>query len=99
MIRMPFSSQLAHFQSASFPLLELPFVGEGRHPKSLIGKNFCAYLVDLRNSSTPFKGTRKTLIDVFLDGYNSARYGTGVSVFCPNQSVEWELSRVHVLAY
>lgn len=56
---------------------EIPFAAEGRHPKSLIGKNFQAYLVDLRNSSTPFKGIRKTLIDTLLDGYDSARYGTG----------------------
>ncbi|XP_020666447.3 protein C1orf43 homolog isoform X2 [Pogona vitticeps] len=56
---------------------EIPFVSEGRHPKSLIGKNFRSYLVDLRNSSTPFKGTRKSLIDTLLDGYDNARYGTG----------------------
>ncbi|XP_044304715.1 protein C1orf43 homolog isoform X2 [Varanus komodoensis] len=56
---------------------DIPFSAEGRHPKSLIGKNFRAYLVDLRNSSTPFKGIRKTLIDTLLDGYDNARYGTG----------------------
>ncbi|XP_053134106.1 protein C1orf43 homolog isoform X2 [Hemicordylus capensis] len=57
---------------------EIPFTSEGRHPKSLIGKNFRAYLLDLRNSSTPFRGNRKTLIDTLLDGYDRARYGTGV---------------------
>ncbi|KFV79077.1 Uncharacterized protein C1orf43, partial [Struthio camelus australis] len=57
---------------------EIPFHAEGRYPKSLIGKNFCAYLLELRNSSTSFKGIRKTLIDTLLDGYESARYGTGV---------------------
>ncbi|KAL8184553.1 UNVERIFIED_CONTAM: hypothetical protein K2H54_020218, partial [Gekko kuhli] len=56
---------------------EIPFSAEGRHPRSSIGKNFRAYLLDLRNSSTPFKGVRKTLIDALLDGYDSARYGTG----------------------
>ncbi|KFQ41927.1 PREDICTED: uncharacterized protein C1orf43 homolog, partial [Nestor notabilis] len=57
---------------------EIPFYAEGRYPKSLIGKNFCAYLLELRNSSTSFKGIRKALIDTLLDGYESARYGTGV---------------------
>ncbi|KAJ7307309.1 hypothetical protein JRQ81_009316 [Phrynocephalus forsythii] len=56
---------------------EIPFISEGRHPKSLIGKNFRSYLVDLRNASTPFKGIRKSLIDTLLDGYDNARYGTG----------------------
>lgn len=58
---------------------EIPFHTEVRYPKSLIGKNFCAYLLELRNSSTSFKGIRKALIDTLLDGYESARYGTGVS--------------------
>ncbi|XP_041253265.1 protein C1orf43 homolog isoform X1 [Onychostruthus taczanowskii] len=57
---------------------EIPFQVEARYPKSLIGKNFCAYLLELRNSSTSFKGIRKALIDTLLDGYESARYGTGV---------------------
>lgn len=58
---------------------EIPFQAEVRYPKSLIGKNFCAYLLELRNSSSSFKGIRKALIDTLLDGYESARYGTGVS--------------------
>lgn len=57
---------------------ELPFLDAGKHPRSLIGKNFRSYLVELRNSSTPFKGVRKSLIDTLLDGYEAARYGTGV---------------------
>uniref|UniRef100_A0A8C3DE83 Uncharacterized protein n=1 Tax=Corvus moneduloides TaxID=1196302 RepID=A0A8C3DE83_CORMO len=56
---------------------EIPFQAEGRYPKSLIGKNFCAYLLELRNSSTSFKGIRKALIDTLLDGYESARYAPG----------------------
>uniref|UniRef100_A0A803SLQ7 Uncharacterized protein n=1 Tax=Anolis carolinensis TaxID=28377 RepID=A0A803SLQ7_ANOCA len=56
---------------------EIPFSAEGRHPKSLIGKNFRSYLVDLRNASTPFKGVRKSLLDTLLDGYDCARCGTG----------------------
>lgn len=58
---------------------EIPFHAEGRHPCSLMGKNFRSYLLDLRNTSTPFKGVRKALIDTLLDGYETARYGTGVS--------------------
>nr|KAF6315834.1 hypothetical protein mPipKuh1_001755 [Pipistrellus kuhlii] len=57
---------------------EIPFHAEGRHPRSLMGKNFRSYLLDLRNTSTPFKGVRKPLIDTLLDGYETARYGTGV---------------------
>ncbi|XP_062048316.1 protein C1orf43 homolog isoform X2 [Lepus europaeus] len=57
---------------------EIPFRAEGRHPRSLMGKNFRSYLLDLRNTSTPFKGVRKALIDTLLEGYETARYGTGV---------------------
>ncbi|XP_027945971.1 uncharacterized protein C1orf43 homolog isoform X2 [Eumetopias jubatus] len=57
---------------------KIPFHAEGRHPRSLMGKNFRSYLLDLRNTSTPFKGVRKALIDTLLDGYETARYGTGV---------------------
>ena len=62
-----------------FIFSEIPFLAEGRHPRSLLGKNFRSYLLDLRNTSTPFKGVRKALIDTLLDGYETARYGTGVS--------------------
>ncbi|XP_064032010.1 protein C1orf43 homolog [Pogoniulus pusillus] len=57
---------------------EIPFQAEGRYPRSLVGKNFCAYLLELRNSSAGLKGLRKALLDALLDGYESARYGTGV---------------------
>ncbi|KAM9686947.1 protein C1orf43 homolog isoform 2-T2 [Trichechus inunguis] len=60
------------------PTGSIPFHAEGRHPRSLMGKNFRSYLLDLRNTSTPFKGVRKALIDTLLDGYETARYGTGV---------------------
>ncbi|XP_034954933.1 protein C1orf43 homolog [Zootoca vivipara] len=76
---------------------EIPFSSEGRHPRSLIGKNFRAYLVDLRNSSTPFKGVRKTLIDILLDGYESARYGTGTfgrTEFLKYQEALYELAAI-----
>ena len=51
---------------------------EVRHLHSLTGKNFRSYLLDLRNTSTPFKGVRKGLTNTLLDGYETARYGTAV---------------------
>ncbi|XP_074046410.1 protein C1orf43 homolog isoform X2 [Macrotis lagotis] len=57
---------------------EIPFHSEGWHPHSLMGKNFHSYLLNLRNTSTPFKGVHKALIDTLLDGYETAGYGTGV---------------------
>lgn len=70
-------SALPVIMPVGFP--DIPFYADGRYPKALIGKSFRAYLLELRNSSTPFKGIRKTLVDTLLDGYDSARYGTGVS--------------------
>ncbi|EDL20536.1 mCG112942 [Mus musculus] len=57
---------------------EIPFHAEGWHPCSFMGKNFHSDLLDLRNTSTLFKGVGKALIDTLLDGYETARYGTGV---------------------
>ncbi|KAM4664589.1 protein C1orf43 homolog [Discoglossus pictus] len=57
---------------------DIPFQDTGKHPRSLISKNFRSYLQELRNSSSPFKGIRKSLLDSLLDGYDFARYGTGV---------------------
>ncbi|XP_036600187.1 protein C1orf43 homolog [Trichosurus vulpecula] len=44
----------------------------GWHPCSLMGKNFCSYLLDLQNTSTPFKGVHYEGIDSLLDGYLTA---------------------------
>ncbi|XP_075049659.1 protein C1orf43 homolog isoform X2 [Mixophyes fleayi] len=57
---------------------DVPFQGNGKYPKSLVGKNFRAYLLEMRNAGSPFRGIRKTLLDTLLDRYDSARYGTGV---------------------
>uniref|UniRef100_A0A803J5M6 Chromosome 1 open reading frame 43 n=1 Tax=Xenopus tropicalis TaxID=8364 RepID=A0A803J5M6_XENTR len=57
---------------------DIPFQESKKHPKSLVGKNFRAFLLDLRNSSSPYKGISKSLIDSLLDGYDTARYGTGI---------------------
>uniref|UniRef100_A0A8C5YLU0 Uncharacterized protein n=1 Tax=Marmota marmota marmota TaxID=9994 RepID=A0A8C5YLU0_MARMA len=59
----------------TFHASEIPFHAEGRHPCSLMGKNFHSYLPDLQNTSTPFKGVRKAFIDTLLHGYETARYG------------------------
>uniref|UniRef100_A0A8C5Q9A4 Chromosome 1 open reading frame 43 n=1 Tax=Leptobrachium leishanense TaxID=445787 RepID=A0A8C5Q9A4_9ANUR len=58
---------------------DIPFQDNGKHPRTLVGKNFRSYLLELRNSSSPYRGIRKALIDSLLDGYDSARYGTGES--------------------
>ncbi|XP_025022989.1 uncharacterized protein C1orf43 homolog isoform X1 [Python bivittatus] len=77
---------------------EIPYSTEGRYPRSLIGKNFQAYLLDLRNSSTPLKGIRKSLIDNLLDGYDNARYGTGTFgkvEFLKYQEALYELATIN----
>ncbi|XP_038624954.1 protein C1orf43 homolog isoform X4 [Tachyglossus aculeatus] len=57
---------------------EIPFHHvDSRHPRSLVGTSFRSYLLELRTSATPFKGVRKALVDTLLDGYETARYGTG----------------------
>ncbi|EGW15108.1 Uncharacterized protein C1orf43-like [Cricetulus griseus] len=79
---------------------EIPFHAEGQHPCSLMGKNFRSYLLDLRNTSTPFKGVGKVLIDTLLDGYETARYGTGVfgqSEYLRYQEALSELATGHEL--
>lgn len=56
----------------------IPFREVCKNPKSLTGRNFRSFLLDLRNASSPFRGVQKNLIDTLLDGYESARHGTGV---------------------
>jgi hypothetical protein len=51
---------------------EIPFHAEG----SLMGKNFHSYLLNLWNTTTPFKGVHKALVDTLLDGYETAHLGT-----------------------
>ncbi|KAG8431077.1 hypothetical protein GDO86_019457 [Hymenochirus boettgeri] len=66
---------------------DIPFQDFGKHHKSLVGKNFRTFLLDLRNSGSPYKGIRKSLLDSLLEGYDSARYGTGVSVYIMSCSI------------
>uniref|UniRef100_A0A452ED18 Uncharacterized protein n=1 Tax=Capra hircus TaxID=9925 RepID=A0A452ED18_CAPHI len=59
--------------------------------------NFRSYLLDLRNTSTPFKGVRKGLTNTLLDGYETARYGTavfGLSEYLRYQEALSELATV-----
>ena len=73
------------------------FMPEVRHLHSLTGKNFRSYLLDLRNTSTPFKGVRKGLTNTLLDGYETARYGTavfGLSEYLRYQEALSELATV-----
>ncbi|XP_053465273.1 protein C1orf43-like [Nycticebus coucang] len=67
---------------------EIPFQADGRHPRSLIGKNFHFYLLDLQNTSTPFKGVLNALIDTLTDGYETACYGT--AVFGQNEYLRYQ---------
>ncbi|XP_041095024.1 protein C1orf43-like [Polyodon spathula] len=60
------------------PPAGIPFHEVWKNPKSLTGRNFRIFLLDLRNASSPFRGVQKNLIDTLLDGYESARHGTGV---------------------
>ncbi|XP_053560420.1 protein C1orf43 homolog [Bombina bombina] len=57
---------------------DIPFYDNGKKPGTLLSKNFRAYLLELRDASSPYKGVRKILLESLLDGYDAARYGTGV---------------------
>ncbi|KAM9293923.1 protein C1orf43 homolog [Gastrophryne carolinensis] len=57
---------------------DFPFQETCKYPKSLVGKNFRACLLEMRNGSSPYKGVRKPLLDALLDAYDSARCGTDV---------------------
>ncbi|XP_028648246.2 protein C1orf43 homolog isoform X1 [Erpetoichthys calabaricus] len=57
---------------------DIPFHDIGKNPKSLTGKTFKTFLLELSTSNSPFKGVRKNLIDTLLEGYDLARHGTGV---------------------
>lgn len=57
---------------------DIPFHESGKYPRSLIGKNFRSFLLEMKNSNTPLRGRCKNLIDILLDSYEAARHGTGV---------------------
>ncbi|XP_055731824.1 protein C1orf43 homolog isoform X1 [Salvelinus fontinalis] len=56
----------------------IPLQEMGRNPNAITGRSFRNWLLDLRNSHSLIKSSRSTLIDNLLEGYDSARHGTGV---------------------
>uniref|UniRef100_A0AAX7SLW0 CA043 n=1 Tax=Astatotilapia calliptera TaxID=8154 RepID=A0AAX7SLW0_ASTCA len=46
-------------------------------PSAFTGRSFRSWLVELRNSHSLIKSSRSALIDRLLEGYDSARHGTG----------------------
>uniref|UniRef100_A0A087XUS8 Chromosome 1 open reading frame 43 n=1 Tax=Poecilia formosa TaxID=48698 RepID=A0A087XUS8_POEFO len=46
-------------------------------PSAFTGRSFRNWLVELRNSHSLIKSSRSALIDRLLEGYDSARHGTG----------------------
>lgn len=50
----------------------------GQNPSAVTGRSFRNWLLELRNSHSLLK-SRTGLIDGVLEGYDSARHGTGVS--------------------
>lgn len=66
-----------HFCSLTtgIPLQEI-----SRSPSAFTGRNFRNWLLELRNSHSLIKSSRSALIDRLLEGYDSARHGTGVCV-------------------
>ncbi|KAG9469288.1 hypothetical protein GDO78_020898 [Eleutherodactylus coqui] len=57
---------------------DIPFQENNKFPKSSVGKNFQAYMLEMKNASSPYKGVRKTLLDTLTEGYDAARCGTGI---------------------
>ncbi|KAJ8383814.1 hypothetical protein AAFF_G00215010 [Aldrovandia affinis] len=53
---------------------DIPFQEMGGSPSAVTGRSFRCWLLELRNSHSLLK----TLIDGLLEGYDSARHGTGV---------------------
>ncbi|XP_062847954.1 protein C1orf43 homolog [Trichomycterus rosablanca] len=50
----------------------------GRTPSALTGRRYRNWLLELRNSHSLIKSSHSSLIDRLLEGYDSARHGTGV---------------------
>uniref|UniRef100_UPI003AAF1315 protein C1orf43 homolog isoform X2 n=1 Tax=Centroberyx gerrardi TaxID=166262 RepID=UPI003AAF1315 len=65
--------RLKHGSQIRIPLQEI-----SRCPSAFTGRNFRNWLLELRNSHSLIKSSRSALIDSLLEGYDSARHGTGV---------------------
>ena len=59
----------------------IPLQEMSRNPNALTGRSFLNWLLELRNSHSLIKSSRSTLIDNLLEGYDSARHGTGVCLY------------------
>lgn len=59
----------------------IPLQEISRSPSAFTGRNFRNWLLELRNSHSLIKSSRSALIDRLLEGYDSARHGTGVHAF------------------
>ncbi|XP_072572295.1 protein C1orf43 homolog isoform X3 [Paramormyrops kingsleyae] len=57
---------------------DIPFQEMGRSHSAVTGCSFRSWLLELRSSHSAFKNGRSALIDRLLEGYESARHGTGV---------------------
>uniref|UniRef100_A0A3Q3XFS3 Uncharacterized protein n=1 Tax=Mola mola TaxID=94237 RepID=A0A3Q3XFS3_MOLML len=58
--------------------LNIPLQEISRSPSAFTGRSFRNWLLELRNSHSLIKSSRSALIDRLLEGYDSARHGTGV---------------------
>ncbi|TNN40840.1 putative protein C1orf43 [Liparis tanakae] len=56
----------------------IPLQEISRCPSAFTGRSFRNWLLELRNSHSLIKSSRSPLIDRLLEGYDSARHGTGV---------------------
>lgn len=67
-----------HFSTPPVWLSGIPLQEISRSPSAFTGRNFRSWLLELRNSHSLIKSSRSALIDRLLEGYDSARHGTGV---------------------
>nr|XP_061808694.1 protein C1orf43 homolog isoform X2 [Nerophis lumbriciformis] len=58
--------------------LSIPMEEICSSPNAFTGRCFRSWLLELRNSHSLIKSSRSALIDRLLEGYDSARHGTGV---------------------
>lgn len=57
---------------------DIPFHELCHSASALTGRRYRNWLMELRNSQSLFKSNHSTLIERLLEGYDSARHGTGV---------------------
>ncbi|XP_029359281.1 protein C1orf43 homolog isoform X4 [Echeneis naucrates] len=75
----------------------LPFHELGGTSAAVTGKRFRTWLLQLRNSHCVFRDSRRSLVDIVLEGYNKARHGAeafGKAEFIKYQEALTELASV-----